>query len=894
MDQNSFKWHQSPIDAIVQELKTDAACGLSRKAARSRFRKGGANTLFDARWEEAFAHWKPFLTDPSLIFFFSICIIALGFSEIAAALTALGVFAAGILLLWLLFRQSRRNEARISAFRVPTVTVVRDGELQSVSARKVVVGDVILLRRGDIVPCDCRLVESQHFRVQTLLPDENGEASWQQLPKSAEILYPYKSEVFAPYCENMLYGGSVIDSGYALAIAVEIGENTFIGAMRGFSVPAEEKNQKQEKTLAGVKNLLRLYNFAQYLLLIPIAVIGVLLLPSEQNLVHALLALGGMLAVGSQSLLLWYFRTVTDRCKHLCLAANPSEDVSVLKTERSVGCLSAVNDVSVLGHRAISDERLHLFRCATGSGEIYLNKDEPNAALHPLCEAFMIKRVAQMSLPDHALSVSKSLQTPLQEELLRYSGFDEGALRIRLLHASLIEEDEENCVVTAESKNGEIQLHFSNDVAWIDRCTTYDDCGTLRAFSRESKADLRKFVASAEAEGGHCRFAIKKSQLSYIFLGAVVAREHFQETFSSALESYQQSGVRVSFFLFGDPALELPYAKAAKLPGEICIKENEQSLLLPKSLETYRVFLRFSEKEILQLVDALRKQGRCVAVIADDPRHLPLFRAASLSVCCESTLGVPQDAEEKPAVSSSLLRRRADILIPTASQNGGGLSALSLAHSHCRATSLQSKIIFRFLCFSQAARWILMLLAIFTGMGFLSGAMLLFSGWIAETLSVLWLTSFSIPKQQLRTYKPFGRKQMLEILLNRNWILPILVTGGICAVLAILMRLLGLWSAINSAAFLMGALLLMQGTALLLNALSFGLPLPPKSLRLPLLLYLLPILTVGLFSVFLPSVALSMGLPQWNASSLIMLVIVPFIFFFFLSFFLKKINRTAK
>jgi hypothetical protein len=894
MEQNNFKWHQSPIDAIVQELKTDAACGLSRKAARSRSRKGGANTLFDAQREEAFGFWKPFFKDPSLIAFFAVCIIAFGFSEVAAALTALAFFAIGFLLLWLLFRQYHRDEAKIAAFRIPTVTVVRDGEMQAVSARRVVVGDVILLRRGDIVPCDCRLIESRHLRVQTLLPDEKGNASWQRLPKNAETLYPYASSVFAPYCENMLYGGSVIDAGYALAIAVEIGENTFIGAMQSFAVPAEDGGKKREKTLAGVKDLLRLYNFAQYLFLIPITIIGVLLLPAEQNLVHVLLALGAMLAVGSQSLLLFYFQTLNMRSKHLCLSAEPREDASVLKTERAVGGLSAVNDVLVLGHCSISDGKAHLFRCATGGGEVLLNKDEPNAALHPLCEAILVKHFAKTRLPEQSVALFESAEDPLIGELLRYSGYDEGALRVRLLHATLIEEDEENYTVRAEGKNGEFYFYFSDRPDWIDRCTVYDDCGTLRTLSAAGKAQLHRFVALAESEGGHCRFAIKKSRATYVFLGALPERESFQEGFSSLLESYRRSGVRVSFFLFGDPAVELPYAKAAKLPREISVKDGEQALLLPNLLESHRVFLGYSENEVLQLVAALRKLGRGVAVISDDSKHLPILQAASLSACCEEALCNQKEGRDETAVSSSLLRRRADVLIPSASQKGGGLSALYQALTLCRAMPLQSVILFRFLCFSQGIRWVLMLLALFTGAGFVSGAMLLFSGWILELLSVLWLSSFAIPKERLQKYKPFGRKQMLNILKDRSWLLPILVSGGICGLLAILMRLIGLWGAGDSAAFLLGALLLMQGTSLLLTAVCSSLPVDRKKLRFPILVYLLPILMFGLLSILLPSVALAMGLPKWNLSSLLMLVIVPFVFFFFVSFFLKKINRTAK
>ena len=61
------------------------------------------------------------------------------------------------------FAQEYRSERALEALRqmaAPTATVLRDGEEVVIPARDIVTGDVILLRSGDKVPADARLIEA--------------------------------------------------------------------------------------------------------------------------------------------------------------------------------------------------------------------------------------------------------------------------------------------------------------------------------------------------------------------------------------------------------------------------------------------------------------------------------------------------------------------------------------------------------------------------------------------------------------------------------------------------------------------------------------------------------------------------------------------------------------
>ena len=66
------------------------------------------------------------------------------------------------------FVQESRSEGAVAALRARLAlraTVIRDGRQQDVPARDLVVGDLVVLAAGDIVPADGRLIESNHLYV---------------------------------------------------------------------------------------------------------------------------------------------------------------------------------------------------------------------------------------------------------------------------------------------------------------------------------------------------------------------------------------------------------------------------------------------------------------------------------------------------------------------------------------------------------------------------------------------------------------------------------------------------------------------------------------------------------------------------------------------------------
>jgi Ca2+-transporting ATPase len=168
------------------------------------------------------------------------------------------------------FIQNFRAEKAIDALRQmasPTATVIRDGEETSIPARELVPGDVILLKAGDRVPADVRLIEAINLKT------EEAPLTGESLPigKHAEIISD--QEISLGDRKNMAYAGTSVIYGRGTAIVVETGMNTEFGKIARMLQSVETGKTPLQKNLDKVgHNLAK----AALVVVVIIAVLGLM------------------------------------------------------------------------------------------------------------------------------------------------------------------------------------------------------------------------------------------------------------------------------------------------------------------------------------------------------------------------------------------------------------------------------------------------------------------------------------------------------------------------------------------------------------------------------------------------------------------------------------------
>ncbi len=897
MNKRNVKWHRLSADAAVKQLHTNASCGLSRKEARSRYRRYGENTLFDKKKRQSSSILKTLLCDPALLLLLFICVLACFFSELAAGLCTLICFLCGMMFALRLAYMEKRMRADIARYRVPTVLVIRDGKEYLISSRHVVPGDVILLRKGDIIPADCRLLSCQSLKVLTLSPHKDtNRPTWLALPKSADRVYPFGESISSPNQENMIFGGSEIVEGSARAVVTEIGVHTFLGAMETFAIPDEFHAETRKHTRNGVYSYLKLYAFSLFLLLIPITVIGMLTVPEDLGILRLFLSISALCGSGAQAFLLLHFQGAAVSMQARGLTLSPYENRFVVKASGTAETLSSLTDIFVRGHCGISDGILHLHSIATGSGESLAGERLANPMLRSVCEAYFLLHDAE------PISKQNDLYASVRQELISASGFDRVAMKVRLVEVTRHDLSSSNdALLQVKMKDTEFELLFTEELACLKQCLFYEERdGSVRMLTSVQREALFHFASSTKEQGCRLQVLLRRQSGRIALIGVVAMREQPQAVLSSVIEELRQCGVRVTFLL-QDCEHDRCLSAAAGLLGkgisaDACAASSRS---MTDFIEKYRVFYGFSERDIGNCVRALKKNGCKIAVLGTHIEDLPLLQLSDLAVSCDSMRRFEGRSQlpvtgrhitEEDCKGDSALLRHADLLIHSAKRLGGGLSSLLRMISDCRAIQYKIPVIFRFLFSSHFVRLLLTLISVCFGKGIMSGAQLLYSGMLCETVGVLWILSLFVPQSSLRRPQVFSDVRAAATLSDRGLWLPALLSGVTVSVYIVVLCFCNVITTGGATSFLFSSLLLLQLTALFAEARRSGLIFSWKQALIPVLIVWIPTLILISFSVAFSAFHRVTELGEWSLVSLLSLPLSPLSYALFFRFF----DRTAK
>jgi len=214
-------WHAKDISEIFTWLKSSPN-GLSAAEAELRIKTNGPNEL------------ELFKRPSALMRFFkqfhNILIYVLIISAIATAflghIVDTGVII-GVVVINAIFGfiQEGKAQAAMEAIRdmlAPNANVIRDEVRLEIPTKLLVVGDVVLIKSGDKVPADLRLIETKNLQIQeAILTGESNVA------EKSTIITPIDAKLGDRI--NMAYSGTSVACGRGTGIVVATAINTEIG-----------------------------------------------------------------------------------------------------------------------------------------------------------------------------------------------------------------------------------------------------------------------------------------------------------------------------------------------------------------------------------------------------------------------------------------------------------------------------------------------------------------------------------------------------------------------------------------------------------------------------------------------------------------------------------------
>ncbi|HMO86263.1 MAG TPA: cation-translocating P-type ATPase, partial [Lacipirellulaceae bacterium] len=212
--------------------------------------------------------------------------IFMGHSTEAIVIAVIVLFAVG-----LGFYQEYRAERAMEALQqmaAPTATVLRDGEETHLPARGLAPGDVVLLKAGDKVPADCRLLEAHNLQV------DEAALTGESVPVEKHARKLPQRDLPAGDRTNMAFAGTAITYGRGRGVVAATGMATEFGQIARLLQSVERSRTPLQASLDRVGRILAA---VALVIVIVIVALGLLRRQEQQQTVMELLLFGVALAV---------------------------------------------------------------------------------------------------------------------------------------------------------------------------------------------------------------------------------------------------------------------------------------------------------------------------------------------------------------------------------------------------------------------------------------------------------------------------------------------------------------------------------------------------------------------------------------------------------------------
>ncbi|PXF52438.1 MAG: hypothetical protein C4B56_05925 [Candidatus Methanophagaceae archaeon] len=226
------QWHLLSPEEVLQRLRTTEA-GLSSEEVEKRQQRYGKNEITTAG--DRISILKILIAQ-----FNALIVILLVATVISAAfgnmIDAAVIFGAVILCVALGFLFEFRSEKALRALKemaAPAATVVRAGKEQRIASKEIVPGDILVLRAGDRIAADARVIAEENLKVdESALTGESVGVNKRVSALEADVMIADRS--------NMVYSGTTVTYGRGKAVVTATGMRTELGKVASMLAGAKE------------------------------------------------------------------------------------------------------------------------------------------------------------------------------------------------------------------------------------------------------------------------------------------------------------------------------------------------------------------------------------------------------------------------------------------------------------------------------------------------------------------------------------------------------------------------------------------------------------------------------------------------------------------------------
>ena len=230
------------VKKIYEELKTNEN-GLSKMEAQKRLEQYGENVLIEKKKNSLFKMILMQLTDKMIIILFIASFLSFILGELAEGVVILIIILINTVISIIQEKKAADAVQALRNMNAPMATVIRDGKTQTILSKEVVIGDIVYLEAGGIVPADVRLINDNGLMIdESALTGESVAVS-----KDAKVIL--NDNLTLGDRLNMAFSGTIITYGTGKGVVIGTGMDTEVGKIANMLENTDELDTPLKRKL---------------------------------------------------------------------------------------------------------------------------------------------------------------------------------------------------------------------------------------------------------------------------------------------------------------------------------------------------------------------------------------------------------------------------------------------------------------------------------------------------------------------------------------------------------------------------------------------------------------------------------------------------------------------
>lgn len=632
-------------DEVIKELNSSVE-GLNEKDASIRTEKYGLNEIENKKQKTILEMLIEQLKDRMILILLLASILSF----------ILGEYAEGIVILIIIFInalisiiQEKKALDAIEALRSMNThytTVIREGKKKNILTKNVVVGDIVYLEDGNIVPADMRLMEENGLKV------DESSLTGESVPVEKDAKSVLDENTTLADRTNMVYSSTIISYGTALGIVTATAKDTEVGSIATMLEDTDSIDTPLKRKLNKVGEILSIIGVIVAILIFIIGIIygrdfiSVLMvaislaisvipegLPATATIVMAL----GVSRMAKKNALVKKLPAVEALGSATVIC---SDKTGTLTLNKMTVVRSALYG-DVINKSTDNNYSDDLINCAVICNNAYLDKDK------------VIGDPTEGCLLNYAIENGYDIQKIKSNKVLFQEPFD--SIRKRM---SVVVKDKKDYLLYSKGAPEEL----------IDVCSYAIVDDKKIKLTEKNRESVKEYCVTLSSEGLRLLgFASKKItslpkegeevEEDLTFIGIMGIIDPPREEVKHAISTCHEAGIKV-IMITGDHKLTATsIAKDLGIykKGDLVIDGEELSkmsdLKLRNTIKNISVFARVTPKDKLRIVNALKKNKEIVAMTGDGVNDAPALKKADIGVA----MGITGTDVAKDAAAMILL-----------------------------------------------------------------------------------------------------------------------------------------------------------------------------------------------------------------------------------------------